>query len=101
MGTETAAEEMRQIYLLAVGSEKTLNQCTTPVCDCCVQQSFVLNVGRNRLSLWGFFYPILICEDDWTLGCWLVSCLKYLRWRISEHERIPASGALESQSSHF
>lgn len=57
MGTETAAEEMRQIYLLAVGSKKTLNQCTTPVCDCCVQQSFVLNVVRNRLSLWGFFIP--------------------------------------------
>lgn len=56
MGTETAAEEMRQIYLLAVGSKKTLNQCTTPVCDC-VQQSFVLNVVRNRLSLRGFFIP--------------------------------------------
>lgn len=45
-----------QIYLSAASSKKTLNQCRTPLCDCCIQmqQSFVLNVVRNRLSLWAF-----------------------------------------------
>lgn len=45
-----------QIYLSAVSSKKTLNQCRTPLCDCYIQmqQSFVLNVVRNRLSLWAF-----------------------------------------------
>lgn len=59
MGTETAAEEMGKFICQLLAQKKALNQCTRLVCDCCIQmqQSFVLNVVRNRLSLWGFLIP--------------------------------------------
>lgn len=52
MGTETTAEEMGKFTCRLLAPKKALNQCTTPLRDCCtqMQQSFVLNVVRNRLS---------------------------------------------------
>lgn len=46
-----------------------------------MQQSFVLNAVGSRFFFPFVFYPVLICEDGWTLlmGCWFRFMSKVLK----------------------